>query len=361
MKYLTFIFVLVAQLSFAQSKSLTKVMDKIDYQSDTLKAVFDWVTDNIKYDVAKLKRMKGGENSFDKGKYKSIDEFKADQLEKVIKKKKGVCQDYSNLFDAIVSELGYTSIIIAGITKDNRGRIRSSVGHTWNAVKVNNEWKLFDPTWGAGYVKDNKKFVKKYSPQWYDVNPEDMKERHFPFDPIWQLSENPMTFQEFKNGKQSGEPETAYDYKGMIEAHFNKGGKEQLEDELSRSELNGGNTKPILKRRRSLKKKIEYYDVSSNNDLINSTVDKCRESSELFGEYIREAKNKRYQGKKWTVEYSHSTLLEIQDQVTASIATFESIDVKDAKIKRSFKKYIKQSKDLLEYVEKELGLLAGKM
>jgi len=361
MKYLTLLFLLIAQLSFGQSQSLIKIIDKIDYQSDTIKAVFDWVTDNIKYDVAKLKKLKGGENSFEKGNYKSVAEFKADQLERVIKKKKGVCQDYSNLFDAIVSELGYTSLVIAGVTKDHKGRIRSSVGHTWNAVKVNGDWKLYDSTWGAGYVKDQKKFVKKYFPQWYDIDSEEMKDRHFPFDPLWQLSENPMTFQEFKKGKQTGEPEIPYDYNGMIEAHQNKDGKEQLVDELNRSELNGGNIKPILKRRRTLKKKIERYDVSSNKDLIKSTLNNCKESSGLFGEYIKKAKNKRFKGKKWTLEYSHKTLLEIRDQTTESIAIFESIEVKGSKSKRMFKKYISQSKGLLEYVDKELEYLGSKL
>ena len=361
MKYLTILFLLIAQLSFGQSKSLTKVINQIDYQNDTIQAVFDWVTDNIKYDVAKLKKSKKEKSSFKKGKHKNVAEYKADKLEKVIKKKKGVCQDYSDLFDAIVSELGYTSIVIAGVTKDFKGNVRSSGGHTWNAVKVNNEWKLFDPTWGAGIVKNKKRFVKKYSPQWYDVNPEEMKKRHFPFDPMWQLSENPMTYQEFKKGIQSDEINVPYDYKGMIETHFNKGGKEQLEDELSRSELNGGNIQPILKRRKTLKRKIEFYGVSSNRDLIKSTVQNCRESSDLFGEYIREAKNKNFKGKKWTLEYSHSAMLEIQDQVTESIATFESIDVKDSKNKKSFKKYISQSKSLLEKIEKELVYLDGKM
>ena len=46
----------MSQLSFGQSKALSGVMNKIDYQNDTLKAVYDWVADNIKYDVAKLKQ-----------------------------------------------------------------------------------------------------------------------------------------------------------------------------------------------------------------------------------------------------------------------------------------------------------------
>ena len=114
MKYITIFFLLITQLGFGQSKSLQRVIDKIEYQQDTLRAVFDWVTDNVRYDVAKLKKLEKGYNPYKEGNYKSTKEFKADLLEKVIRRKKGVCDDYTLLFHSIVSELGYTSYIVQG-------------------------------------------------------------------------------------------------------------------------------------------------------------------------------------------------------------------------------------------------------
>ena len=361
MKYITFLFLLITQLSFAQTKSLTKIIDQIDYQTDTLQAVYDWVTDNIKYDLAKLKKIKNGDGKHEIGKFKNRAEYRANQLEIVIQKKKGVCEDYSLLFNSIVSELGYTSLIISGVTKGRNGKIMKNSGHTWNAVNVNGIWKLYDPTWGSGYVKDDKRFIKKYNPKWFDTDPEVMKERHFPFDPIWQFSENPMTYQDFQEGRQSDESNTSYDYNGMIASHLKKEEKEKLIDELHRSELNGGNIKVIKKRRKTLQKKIANLDTSKNVDLIKSTIVKCRESSDLFGEYINAGKNKRFKGEKWTLEYSQSTLQDLKDQVTESIAIFETIDTKNLKSKRKFKKMVKQSKNLLDYVDREIELLNSKM
>jgi len=357
MKYITFIFLLISQLGFTQSKSLTKIIDNIDYQNDTIQAVFDWVTDNIRYDVKKLKNRAKGKHSLKKENYKNIDAYKAALLEDVIKKKKGVCDDYTRLFDAIVSNLGYESFVVAGIIKDFKGKVNRQSSHSWNAVKVNGTWKLYDPTWGAGIVKDGKKFIKKYAPKWYDVDPSIMVERHYPFDPIWQLLSNPITYDEFAKGKNSGEGESKLDCISLVEAHMDKSEKEQLMGELERSQLFGGNISRIKKRRNHLQKKIDNFGVSSNRDLINSTLDDCRASSETFGEYIREAKNKRFKGKKWTAEYSKNTLSDVREKVIQSIATFENIEVKDSKSKRAFKKYISQSKSLLDRLDKEMIFL----
>ncbi len=48
--------------------------------------------------------------------------------------------------------------------------------------KIDGEWKLYDPTWGAGNVKDGKRFIKNYNKEWYDVSPGEMIKTHMPFD-----------------------------------------------------------------------------------------------------------------------------------------------------------------------------------
>ncbi len=352
MKYITILLLFISQLSFGQSASLTKIVDQIDYQTDTLKAVYDWITDNIKYDVKKLKELEKGVNFFEKGKYKSTAVYKADQLEKVIKKKKGVCDDYTLLFDAIVTELGYTSYIVEGITKGRKGKVNKNISHSWNAVKDNGTWKLYDPTWGAGYVKEHKKFVKKYFGEWYDVNPEEMKERHLPFDPIWQLSDNPISYKEFENGTITDEVDAIFDYEELITAHLQKSKKEQMTDELARSELNGGNIKPIKKRRKHLQNKISFTDIPE-------IIESCRASSEQFSEYLKEGKNKRFRGEKWTMEYSKKTLEGIKEQLLHSVDAFRNVKAKDTKSKKTFKKNINLSKKLLKHVEKELDFLSS--
>ena len=90
MKYLPLIFIFFSLQSYAQSPPLTEVINQIDYQKDTLLAVYNWVTDNIQYDVKKLDDLKKGVNFYDKGNFKNKEDYIDDQLNKVIKKKKDI-------------------------------------------------------------------------------------------------------------------------------------------------------------------------------------------------------------------------------------------------------------------------------
>ena len=60
MKKLTFLLVLIAHISTAQSTSLPGIIKQIDIQQDTIKSVFDWVATHIRYDVAKFNDLKKG-------------------------------------------------------------------------------------------------------------------------------------------------------------------------------------------------------------------------------------------------------------------------------------------------------------
>jgi hypothetical protein len=57
MKRLTIFFLFISQISFSQSIIVAETLDKIELNQDTIKSVFDWVANNIKYDVKKLNKI----------------------------------------------------------------------------------------------------------------------------------------------------------------------------------------------------------------------------------------------------------------------------------------------------------------
>ena len=120
------------------------------------------------------------------------------QNKKTLKTKKGICADYSILFHEIASLTGIKSFVIEGYTKQN-GKI-DVLSHAWCAAKINNEWYLFDPTWGSGYVNNNK-YTRKINNLYYKVAPSQMISSHMPFDYLWQFLTYPITNQEFINAK----------------------------------------------------------------------------------------------------------------------------------------------------------------
>ena len=351
MKYLSILFIFFSFQGYTQSPELTKIINQIDYQNDTLLSVYNWVTDNIAYDVRMAEEMKKGVSMYEKGKFKNEGEYRRAQLKRVINKKKGVCQDYTLLFQKIVTELGYTSYAIGGITKDRKGKVTTSIGHSWIAIKEDEKWKLFDPTWGAGYVNEKNKFIKKQNDIWYDVDPGMMLERHFPFDPIWQFVSAPMTFNDFK--KRKGGIKVTVDQEENSEvrdAFIQMDKRSQCADELGRVELLKINSKLF-------KSRLDYLKNIANGSTVKGILKNCKKNSITFSEYINEGKNKRFSGPKWNKEYSLVALHDLEHSVEQTITGLKSIKAKDSRNKKMLSKNVSISKKLLKRIKKELKLL----
>jgi len=71
----------------------------------------------------------------------------------------GICANYStvSLLSAKCSIEAYT---VGGYTRLN-GKVETKISHAWNVARIDSNYYLFDPTWGAGYVRMNV-FTKIY-------------------------------------------------------------------------------------------------------------------------------------------------------------------------------------------------------
>jgi transglutaminase/protease-like cytokinesis protein 3 len=72
------------------------------------------------------------------------------------------------------------------------------MSHAWCASKIDNQWYIFDPTWGSGYV-NNGKFLMLLTIV-IKANPSEIIASHMPFDYMWQFLNYPISNQEFYNG-----------------------------------------------------------------------------------------------------------------------------------------------------------------
>jgi transglutaminase/protease-like cytokinesis protein 3 len=66
---------------------------------------------------------------------------------KILKSKKRVCSDYTKIFKEIANKVGIDTETISGYTKQN-GAV-DPMSHAW-CSKIDNQWYIFDPTWGSG-------------------------------------------------------------------------------------------------------------------------------------------------------------------------------------------------------------------
>ncbi len=144
--------------------------------------IYSWVAGHIKYD----------DKSYNSGKFGDL------TAAGVLKSRKAVCTGYANLFKEMCDVAGLEAVKVTGYAKAvgyRSGQKFKDTNHDWNSVKINGQWKLFDPTWGAGFgaVKNGKLVAKiDYTDFWFDVQPEAFIFTHLPVDEERQLLDKPV-------------------------------------------------------------------------------------------------------------------------------------------------------------------------
>ncbi|HLF19999.1 MAG TPA: transglutaminase domain-containing protein, partial [Bacteroidota bacterium] len=154
---------------------------------ERIRAIFRWITHNIAYDT---KAFFSGELSASGG-------------GNALKEKKAVCDGYAGLFEQVATIAGLEVEKISGFSKGYGfvagGQVDARPNHAWNAVKLDGTWHLLDCTWGAGYVNDQKHYVRKLQEHYFLTPPEEFVYDHFPTDEKWQLLETPVTREQYEN------------------------------------------------------------------------------------------------------------------------------------------------------------------
>ena len=351
------ILLLLPFFSVAQnSANLEKIIAEIDLSQDTARGIYDWMTDNIKYDVKELKRVEEANKKRGKKTKKSQQEWEESLLKSVIKKKKGVCQGYSLLFDAIAKELGLPSAIVTGYVKDKDGKILNKIGHAWNAIKTDGRWILVDATWGAGYINERGKFIKANKDYWYDVDPTEMIKRHMPYDPLWQLLEKPVSYAEFKNNEIEEAILTIAipeDIDQQVQLTF---AKSQLAA-IERSEKFEYANSLTKRWRKFNSKNLEVKSDLETGEIFNVLNESMTQYSDEFNTYLKKGRKKQFKGKKWTSTYSLERLKTLAPQVEQVIEQYDNLDVNSRSFRKVISKNKSQAKKLLRVINKEIDFL----
>ncbi len=174
-------------IAIPNERNINTIVDfvKKNFKTDEEKAgaVYYWITNSFNYDVKNMYNVLYYQNN-----QQIIDDF--------INSGKGVCAHYTTTFSKVCNLLGIKSYTVEGYTKQN-GKL-DALAHSWNVSFINGKWEIIDPTWGAGYVQDGK-FVKKFNSFYFLTDPKEFIQSHCPFDPIWQLLPQPVSYSNFDN------------------------------------------------------------------------------------------------------------------------------------------------------------------
>jgi hypothetical protein len=171
------------------SKKLTAIFDS---DLDKARALFIWVANNIRYDCQKFHNPEPTQLSW-RTEEERVKKQAAAQQAKVkatLKSKKGVCEDYSQLYKALCDAAGVECLVITGDARDFYRPYKNNQRnpHAWNAIKIEGEWRLLDVTWAAGHVNPEvTKFTRSLKPGWFMTPPKWFAQSHLPDDEQWQL------------------------------------------------------------------------------------------------------------------------------------------------------------------------------
>lgn len=106
---------------------------------EKIAAIHGWISHNIRFNVGKWLNQEHTRTS----------------IQRILFKRKAVSSGYSDLFNELCKYANIRSITISGYTKNEYTDLKDPLylnEQEWNAVYINNEWRLVDACWDAGYI-----------------------------------------------------------------------------------------------------------------------------------------------------------------------------------------------------------------
>ncbi|MBR9989161.1 MAG: hypothetical protein KFH98_05355 [Gemmatimonadetes bacterium] len=157
-----------------------------DASSDSARAsiLYEWVARNIAYDAPSFFAGKDGD----------------DTAEGVYRNRVALCGGFVAMFRRMASEVGLETVSIVGYAKGIDyvfGRSTRKPNHAWLAMYMGGEWRLIDPTWGAGVIT-GRTFEPRFTWEYFLVKPDELILSHFPERAQWQLVDVPLQRSDFE-------------------------------------------------------------------------------------------------------------------------------------------------------------------
>lgn len=247
-------------------------------QLSALRSLYGWMSSHITYDMV---------NTFRPDYYKDT----ADAIVKTLQTRTAVCQGYASLFMDVCRRAHMPAWLVAGYTLTN-GKI-DNASHAWVAVFVNNQWQFMDPTWGAGSVTSHK-YTAKLNWQYFGVAPAVFIKTHVPFDPLFQLLEQPLRHDEVRDGKwaaAAGRP--LFAFKDTLAAYNVLPLYKRAENVVARidrygvtNQLISGEMTYLINVATVGKQNEEVLEQNRTADRINEASTKYNQAINTFNEYV---------------------------------------------------------------------------
>lgn len=270
-----------------------------DSDSKRIRAIYTWVTNNIKYDRDSIHLV-------------ILDEDREERVTYALRRKKGVCENFAAIFDDLCIKTGIPSFIIQGYTKQS-GSIDKSP-HVWCTAFTDGQWFMYDPTWDAGFIS-NSQFISKVQTNYFKVAPAGFIQNHLPFDPLFQFLDYPVGYKEFKIGNiRSTERKNYFNYKDSIIKYVDSDSLTRYLSALQRISKYDWPYSLVDTRIKQIKLEIELIYQDSDMNMYNSVVDTYNQALGVLNRLIT------YRNNQFVPLKDHSETDSMFDLITQKIA-----------------------------------------
>lgn len=190
------------------SKLVKKLTSQLKGDKEKAYALLVWIVKNIDYDDYKMRQI-------DKNNSSHLSHKEVPTGQDILETRLGVCEDIAKLYDKMLKLADMNSVVLKGCSGNKMIVSKMAdkcVGesHAWNAVWIDKQWELVDPTWAIiggekkvledvdskfTYNRELKKRTrynsKIYQPRterhvdskWFMTDPQVMKKDHYPTKP----------------------------------------------------------------------------------------------------------------------------------------------------------------------------------
>lgn len=255
---------------------------------EKINKIYIWITNNIKYDVGQWLGFNNHQSS----------------IQRILFRKKGSANDFAYLFNEMCRYASVPSIFIKGYLKNEYTDLDHqfySSDHSWNAVYLNKEWRLFDVCLDAGDIAYYKRtfsgyfiyffsmgasdrlvykphFEQKAEKTYYNKNGYYFKTDHLALNPIWQLTyqiDSVKTFEKDSSFYLSKFDTISSDTSSLLNEHRwsyyqKKQHDKTIEDGFSGYPLNKKNISALAKS--YLLKAKSYSDTVTNESILTEEI-----------------------------------------------------------------------------------------
>ena len=233
-----------------------------------VRSIYVWVITHISYDKTRPERV-------------ILNEDRNKLVTATLEKRKGVCEHFASLFIDICNKCGLKSYVIGGYTRQN-GSV-DKTPHAWCTVLIDKKWSLYDPTWDAGSVATN----------YFCVSPTVFIQMHMPFDPMFQLLDYPLSYDDFNNGRMTAGSNVKYfNYTDSLNTYEKLDPINQYVTSETRIENNGTGNSMIHTKQSQLKMEIEILNQDKDSVNYNGAVADYNSAISLFNDFLTYRNNR---------------------------------------------------------------------